>query len=244
MHIVEQTSCTRSLVNTTKSSGTRGTTLRFCFGSSVLNMMASVEGLYICVLVCLVDWPGQEWGAGAEQINTLRFTGDLCTPHGRSFQYCCISLALSGLPLFWWQWLLKINWCYIHIFQNISIDMVFEDKSSSKISSLHSLELTFHHKVHIPKMSLVQCWPFDVFSTIYLPQGHVSSVFHFGRFETVLVMQSCHYECSNFWWQHQIILFPLTKGTHTLLGRLNCFEFNLIFICLHITLCSMVMPSS
>jgi hypothetical protein len=76
-------------------------------------------------------------------------------------------------------------------------------------------------------MSLVQCWPFDVFLTIYLPQGHVSSIFHFKRFETILVMQSCHYECSNFWWQHQIIFFPLTKGTHTFLGRPNCFEFHL-----------------
>jgi hypothetical protein len=125
---------------------------------------------------------------------------------------------------------------YSKIFQLTWISRI---KISSKISSLHSWELTFHHKVNIPKMSLVWCLPFNVFLTIYLPWGHVPSIFHFGRFETILVVQSCHYEYSNFWWQHQIIFFPLTKGTHTFLGRLNCFEFNLIFICLHITICSM-----
>jgi hypothetical protein len=71
-------------------------------------------------------------------------------------------------------------------------------KVSSKISSITFLGVNISSQSHIPKMSLVQCWPFNVFSTIYLPQGHVSSIFHFKRFETILVMQSCHYEYSNF----------------------------------------------
>jgi hypothetical protein len=94
--------------------------------------------------------------------------------------------------------LLKINWRYIQIFQNISIDMVFKNKSFIQDLIIPFLGANILSQVHIPKMSLVQCWPFDVFLTIYLPQGHVSSIFHFKRFETILVMQSCHYKCSNF----------------------------------------------
>ncbi len=51
---MEQTSCTRSLVNTTKRSGRH--TLRFCFVISVLSMMVSIEGLGTCVFLCSVDW--------------------------------------------------------------------------------------------------------------------------------------------------------------------------------------------
>jgi hypothetical protein len=50
MRIVEQTACTRSLINTTKSS--RRHTLRFCFGSYVLSRMASVEGSDTCDFRC------------------------------------------------------------------------------------------------------------------------------------------------------------------------------------------------